>query len=433
LQFRFFGYTLNEIILKDELKMSRLLTISAISAAYFVFAILLNSVGTVILQSINSFSISKPEASTLEGFKDLSIAFVSFLVASIIPRIGYKIALIIGLLIVTVACILTPLIGNFLIIKLLFACIGVSFALVKVSVYSIIGQLSTSVKSHSSLLSTVEGIFMIGSLTGYWLFSFYIDPTAKESTGWLDVFYPLAGLILLALLMVSFSSISKVETASLSSSFFSGFIEMIKMSYQRLVLIFVISVFLYVLIEQGIGTWLPTFNSEVLGLPANISVQMTSVFAASLALGRLLAGQVLRYINWYMLLNICIGSMILIILTLLPLTQTPSTGTVTSILDAPLVAYLLPLIGLMMAPIYPVLNSVMLSSLDNSKHAAMTGLIVVFSALGGTTGSILTGFSFEAFGGQKAFYLSLIPMGLILVSLYYFKTATQKTFDLKSI
>ena len=205
------------------------------------------------------------------------------------------------------------------------------------------------------------------------------------------------------------------------------------MSYQRLVLIFVISVFLYVLIEQGIGTWLPTFNSEVLGLPANISVQMTSVFAASLALGRLLAGQVLRYINWYMLLNICIGSMILIILTLLPLTQTPSTGTVTSILDAPLVAYLLPLIGLMMAPIYPVLNSVMLSSLDNSKHAAMTGLIVVFSALGGTTGSILTGFSFEAFGGQKAFYLSLIPMGLILVSLYYFKTATQKTFDLKSI
>jgi len=57
----------------------------------------------------------------------------------------------------------------------------------------------------------------------------------------------------------------------------------------------------------------------------------------------------------------------------------------------------------------------------------MTGFIVVFSALGGTTGSIITGFSFQAFGGQKAFYLSLIPMALILVSLYFFKVATKKT------
>jgi fucose permease len=412
--------------------MSRFITITAIAACYFVFAILLNSVGTVILQSINSFDISKPEASTLEGFKDLSIAFVSFFVASVIPRIGYKIALVIGLVIVTIACILTPLVGSFVVIKLLFACIGVSFALVKVSVYSIVGQLSDSVKSHSSLLNTVEGIFMLGSLAGYWLFSFYIDPTAKDANGWLNVYYPLAGLLVLTIFLVSLSSISKVEKTSLSSGFLSGLLEMIKMSYQRLVLIFVISVFLYVLIEQGIGTWLPTFNSEVLGLPTNVSVQMTSIFAASLALGRLLAGQVLRYINWYTLLNICLLSMILIILTLLPLTQISSTDIVTSIFDAPMVAYLLPLIGLMMAPIYPILNSVMLSSLACSKHAAMTGLIVVFSALGGTTGSIITGFSFQAFGGQKAFYLSLIPMGLILVSLYFFKTATQTQSAIKS-
>ena len=85
--------------------MSRFITISAIAASYFVFAILLNSVGTVILQSIHSFDISKPQASTLEGFKDLSIALVSFFIASVIPRIGYKVALLIGLTIVAVACL----------------------------------------------------------------------------------------------------------------------------------------------------------------------------------------------------------------------------------------------------------------------------------------------------------------------------------------
>ncbi len=431
MHFNFIGYTLTKIIIKDELPMSRLITISAIAVSYFVFAILLNSVGTVILQSINSFGISKPEASTLEGFKDLSIAFVSFFIASIIPRIGYKVTLMIGLSLVTLACLLTPMVGSFWVIKLLFACIGVSFALVKVSVYSIIGQLSPSVKAHSSLLNTIEGIFMLGSLSGYWLFSFYVDPNMTTSTDWLGVYYPLAGMIALTLVLVAFSSIEKAEINSTNESMISSFIHMIKMSFQPLVLVFVVSIFLYVLIEQGIGTWLPTFNNEVLGLPSNVSVQITSIFAAALAIGRLLAGQVLRVIHWYPLLNICLTAMGLIIIVLLPLTELTSTNTVNSIFDAPAVAYLLPLIGLMMAPIYPVLNSVMLSSLARSKHAAMTGLIVIFSALGGTTGSIITGYSFQEFGGQSAFYLSLIPMGLILISLYFFKNSTQKMLDIK--
>lgn len=407
--------------------MSRFIVVAAIAASYFVFAILLNSVGTVILQSINSFELTKPQASVLEGFKDLSIAFVSFFVAALIPRIGYKIALLVGLVIVGIACFFTPVIGNFIVIKLLFACIGVSFALVKVSVYSIIGQLTDSVKSHSSLLNTIEGIFMLGSLSGYWIFSFYVSPTADKSLDWLNVYYLLTGLIAVAFLLVVFSSINNKPSVAENTTFLNDFIQMIKMSYQPLVLIFVISIFLYVLIEQGIGTWLPTFNNEVLGLPSDVSIQMTSIFAAALALGRLLAGQILRVINWYTFLNVCLVCMAAIILILLPLTQKTQVGVITDIFNAPMVAYLLPLIGLMMAPIYPVLNSVMLSSLIQSKQAAMTGLIVVFSALGGTTGSMITGYFFELFGGQQAFYLSLIPIGLILISLYFFKTATQKS------
>ncbi|MFM8486112.1 MAG: MFS transporter, partial [Bacteroidota bacterium] len=57
---------------------------------YFVFAILLNSVGTVILQVQNNFGVSEGSASVLEAFKDLSVAAVSFLLSSFITRIGYK-------------------------------------------------------------------------------------------------------------------------------------------------------------------------------------------------------------------------------------------------------------------------------------------------------------------------------------------------------
>ncbi|MFM2326553.1 MAG: hypothetical protein RIR31_755, partial [Bacteroidota bacterium] len=43
---------------------------------YFVFAILLNSVGTVILLVQKSFDVTKSQVAVLEPFKDLSIAIV---------------------------------------------------------------------------------------------------------------------------------------------------------------------------------------------------------------------------------------------------------------------------------------------------------------------------------------------------------------------
>lgn len=405
--------------------MPRSLTIVAIAASYFIFAILLNSVGTVILQSINSFDISKPQASVLEGFKDLSIAAVSFLVASFIPRIGYKAAMMGALVLVGVLCTLVPSIGSFWMIKLLFAGIGTAFALVKVSVYAIIGQLTNTTRGHSSLMNTIEGIFMLGVLSGYWIFSAFIDKNDASNPQWLTVYYLLALLIAVALLLVFLAPIERESATHRQANLLSEFLSMLKLVYQPLVLIFVLSVFLYVLIEQGIGTWLPTFNQEVLGLPVHVSIQITSVFAVSLAVGRLLAGAVLRRVNWYPFLNVCLLLMAVLIVVSLPLAEKVPENSVTSVLHVPFAAMLFPLIGLLMAPIYPVLNSVMLSALPRYQHAPMTGLIVVFSALGGTTGSIITGLVFDKMGGQQAFFLSLIPIGLILITLFFFRRTSK--------
>ena len=407
--------------------MPRTLTLVAIAACYFVFAILLNSVGTVILQSINSFDVSKPDASTLEGFKDLSIAFVSFAVASFIPRVGYKLSLLVALLVVALMCLITPMLASFWAIKLLFACIGSAFALIKVSVYTVIGQLSDDTRSHSALLNTIEGIFMLGVLSGYWVFSAYIDPQAPASLGWLNVYYLLAAVCFVVAAIVYVAPIAGAQTDSKEHNAMRDFVDMLKLTYQPLVLIFVVSIFFYVLIEQGIGTWLPTFNSEVLGLPVDVSVQITSIFAAALAAGRLLAGQLLKHINWYHFLNICLICMAGLMLLALPLAQKVTPGSVTGFFDVPVAAFLLPLVGLMMAPIYPIINSVMLSAVAPSQQASMTGLIVVFSALGGTTGSIITGLVFDSFGGQNAFYLSILPMVFIAVSLHLFRTVNSKT------
>jgi fucose permease len=99
---------------------------------------------------------------------------------------------------------------------------------------------------------------------------------------------------------------------------------------------------------------------------------------------------------------------------------------VDSWLKAPFAAYMFPLIGLLIAPVYPAINSVILSSLPLKQQGPMSGLIVIFSALGGTTGSIITGHIFESYGGQTAFYFSLVPIAILIISLIFFNRLQKK-------
>lgn len=408
--------------------MSRAPILLALSLTYFVFAILLNSVGTVILQVINQYGVTKEAASVLEGFKDLPIAIVSFLVASFLPRVGFRRAMMLGLGIVGLASVAMPLLPFFWMTKLLFLCVGASFALVKVSVYATVGLIASDSKEHAGFLNMIEGLFMVGVLTGYWLFSAFIDSNDPTSSAWLNVYWLLAGLCavnIVTLLAVRFDE-SEARDTHVRTSLSDDFVSMLKLLARPLVYVFVLSAFLYVLIEQGIGTWLPTFNNEILHLPSAMSVQATSIFAACLAIGRLSAGAVLRKVSWYPALNICLLAMGGLILLSLPLTHNIVPSENLTWFNAPMAAFIFPIIGLFMAPIYPAINSVMLSALPKHQHAAMTGLIVIFSALGGTTGSVITGFTFSEFGGQTAFYLSLVPIAGIMTALFFFKRETDK-------
>jgi fucose permease len=395
---------------------------------YFVFAILLNSVGTVILQVQGNYNVSESSASVLEAFKDLSIAIVSFLVASYITRIGYKNAMLIALALVMLACLAMPTLGGFAMTKVLFAATGTSFALIKVSVYATIGIVTENKKEHASFMNFIESFFMIGILTGYFIFSAFVDDQNPASTSWLNVYYLLAGIATVAFLLLLSTSLDESAVKSEGSKpFLEDFSDMIKLAIKPLVLVFIMSAFTYVLIEQSIMSWLPTFNSKVLNLPTTLSIQMASILAASTALGRFSAGFALRKIHWFRVLIVCLLAAGVLVLVAIPLAQASRGVEVTGWSNAPLGAFVFPLIGLFIAPIYPAINSVILSTLPARQHGPMSGLIVIFSALGGTTGSIITGNIFEAFGGQTAFYFSLLPISILIICLYFFNRIQKKS------
>jgi fucose permease len=390
---------------------------------YFVFAILLNSVGIVILKSMSNYHVDEVQASTLELFKDLSIAIVSFLIASILPKIGYKNAMLTGLAIVIAGCVIMQATNSFTGARLLFAMVGISFALIKVSVYSMIGLVTDSQKEHSALMSSIEGVFMFGIALAYFLFPAFNAP--EDANAWLNVYWLLAGLSLVAFGFLYFTNVEndKVVKADNAKPDIAAMFQLMALGS---VLAFLVCAFLFVMIEQGVMTWLPTFNKNVLQLPENISIMMASVLAISLGVGRIVAGYLSSKFSWlYMLIAFIVCAMVNVVFVL-PKAVGMNPQVITTFSDIPWIAFAFPLVGFFIAPVYPILNSIILSSLPKEKQSIMTGLIIVFSALGGTLGSRIIGYLFKSVGAGNAFYYLLIPMWMIIAGMIVLNKLVQK-------
>jgi MFS transporter, FHS family, glucose/mannose:H+ symporter len=391
---------------------------------YFVFAILLNSVGILIQKSINSYGVDEVKASSLEAFKDLSIAIVSFLVGSFLPRLGYKKGMLIALALVFAGCLGMYWGNSFTSVRILFACVGISFAVIKVSVYSLIGIITTNDKEHKSVLSSIESFFMIGIAAGFVAFPFFYSDTNPDA--WLRIYLVLAALVAVSFFILLFSNFN-IKYEIPGTSIKNDFLQMIGLLKRPLVLVFAIAAFMYVMTEQGIMSWLPVFNEKVIHLPVKTSIYMAVILMLSIALGRYVSSILVKKISWIYILTICLIGAALMVLFVLPQTQNLAPKEIKSLGDVPIIAYVFPLIGFFLAPIYPLINSFVLSSTEKIFHSPMAGLLTFFSAIGGTLGSRLVGYLFKNIGGQKAFYFSLIPMASLLICLFFFSKFQKKS------
>ena len=388
---------------------------------FFVFAALLNSVGILVERSQTVYGISKGDAAVLEPFKDLSIALVAFFVGSFLPKLGYKKALLISLAIVFFACLGMYFLNSFLGVKLLFLATGVCFAVVKVSVLALIGEVSKDEKEHSSLMNLTESIFMVGIMTMYLIFPLFYSDT--DPNAWLKGFLVLAGFLAAAFLFVFFSPL-EVQIQD-KTSLKQSVSEMKNLLKSRLVLIFACFAFFYVMTEQGIMSWLPTFNNHVLHLSPKLSAQMAVILMVSIALGRFISSILTKKIRWFSIALVCVFAAGIFVLLVLPLAKNVHPGNVETLTDIPLVAFLFPLIGLFLAPMYPLVNSALLSNTPKNLQSSLAGILTFFSAVGGTVGSLVIGNVFEKLGGDNIFYLSLLPLGILLITFIFINRWTK--------
>jgi fucose permease len=390
---------------------------------YFVFAALLNSVGLLIQKSQNIYDVLPKTASLLEPAKDLTIAFVAFLIGSFLPKLGYKKGMLISLSVVFLGCFIMYFGDSFWSVMILFACTGFSFAIIKVSVMALIGVVVNTEKEHKTIMSYIESVFMLGIVFAYVIFPMFYSDTDPKA--WLNVYLVLAILIALVFVFILFSefNLPKIENPK---SFKEDFNDMIGLLSKPIMILFVIFAFMYVMTEQGIMSWLPTFNQKILHLNEKLAGQMAVILMLSIAFGRFISGMIVKKIHWYIYLTLCLFGAASLILFVLPMASDIEITEISSITQVPLIGFVFPLIGLFLAPIYPIVNSTILSATEKQFHGAVAGLLTFFSAVGGTFGSLTIGYLFEKIGGSKAFYFALFPLSILIVVIYFIHKLNKK-------
>ncbi|QMU64285.1 MAG: MFS transporter [Flavobacteriaceae bacterium] len=382
---------------------------------YFVFAALLNSVGILIERSQEVYGVSKDSAALLELFKDIPIAIISFIIGSFLPKIGYKKGMLFALAFVFLGC-LGMYYGNaFWVVKILFAVTGMSFAIVKVSVYALIGYATNTKKDHSQLMSYIETTFMVGIIFMYTVFPLFYSDT--DPNGWLRGYVLMAAIIGISFFIILLSKFNLhiEETTTTLRQDFSNMLQLFK---TPVIWLFAVFAFFYVMTEQGIMTWLPTFNKETLNIKAKLASQMAVILMASFAFGRFITGLLIKKIKWVYIATTGLLLAVVLVLLILPMASNVPNQTAGKLSDLPLVSFLFPMIGLFLAPLYPLISSTVLSNTDKSQHSSLAGILTFFSAAGGTIGSFIIGSLFDLLGGNNVFYLSLVPMAIILFAIF---------------
>jgi len=379
---------------------------------FLIFSMVLNCMGIVILQ-LSEANITYEKLGFLESFKDLPIAFISLFAVNFIGKTGTKKALISALVIVGISSCFLPFIEDFWFYKVWFAIIGTCFAVGKICVFGIIRNNISDEKSLAKMMNSVEASFMVGIFvvnTGFgWLIS------SRYSEYWKFGFLSISVLCVVTIFLFSKLNISETQKKD-SKSLISELSAFVKPA----TVVFLFVIFFIVFVEQGFNSWLPSFYKNHLNVNSFFALQATSFLALFSYAGRTLTANIIQRFSLSRYYILCLFLIIGVLMIILGIQYFDSV-------NSSIILFLFPVIGLFLAPLYPVINSKMISKIDKEKINLFTSLIVIFSSLGSSVSSIIMAVLFgKQLLNYYPLYILLAVSVLFTVSLVYFRLTAKK-------
>lgn len=379
---------------------------------FLIFSMVLNCMGIVILQ-LSEAKITYDKLGFLESFKDLPIAFISLFAVNFISKTGTKKSLISALTIVGICSLILPFVEVFWFYKLWFAIIGACFAIGKICVFGIIRNNISDEKSLAKTMNSVEASFMIGIFVVNIGFGWVISSQFSEF--WKFGFLSISVLSAITIFLFSKLPVSEPEKMKNENIF-----KEVAGIANPLIIIFLGVVFSIVFIEQSFNSWLPSFYKNHLKVNSFFALQASSFLALFSYIGRTVTANVIQRFSLTKYYILCLSSIVIVLLIIIGI-------QFSGMDDSKILLFLFPVIGLFLSPLYPVINSKMIATIDKSKANVFTSLIVIFSSLGSSVSSIIMS---VLFGNQLLNYYSVYILSAVIllftISLIYFRFADKK-------
>ncbi|WP_185204412.1 MFS transporter [Chryseobacterium sp. C3] len=368
--------------------------------------------GIVILQ-LSEAKITYDKLGFLESFKDLPIAFISLFAVNFISKTGTKKSLILALTIVGICSLILPFVEVFWFYKVWFAIIGACFAIGKICVFGIIRNNISDEKSLAKTMNSVEASFMIGIFVVNIGFGWVISSQFSEF--WKFGFLSISVLSAITIFLFSKLPVSEPENMENENIF-----KEVAGIANPLLIIFLAVVFSIVFVEQSFNSWLPSFYKNHLKVNSFFALQASSFLALFSYVGRTVTANVIQRFSLSKYYVLCLSSIVAVLLIIIGIQFSGWD-------DSKILLFLFPVIGLFLSPLYPVINSKMIATIDKSKANVLTSLIVIFSSLGSSVSSIIMS---VLFGNQLLNYYSVYILSAVIllftISLIYFRFADKK-------
>lgn len=216
---------------------------------------------------------------------------------------------------------------------------GLAIGIFKTGALALIGDISTSTKSHTATMNMVEGFFGVGAIIGPAIVAHLL--AQGSSWKWL---YVIAGLLCSALLITA----------------------------------------MFIRYPTRIQA------AETVNLRATIALMSNpyalAIFFILRATGRLLGAWLLSQFNWTTVLVLASGAILICF-------AAASLGGIA------VGVYTLPASGLFMSVIYPTLNSKGISCFKKAQHGAASGVILFFTCISAVAAPLAMGAVSDRFGG----------------------------------
>ncbi len=381
--------------------------LSSLTSLFFMWG-LISSLNDILIPRLKSaFELSYAEAMLIQFCFFLAYFVVSIPAGRLVKSVGYKLGIVIGLLVAAVGCAgFYPAASTHsypLFLSALFVLAsGITFLQVAANPYvTALGPAQTA----SSRLTMTQAFNSLGTTLGPWLGGILIlgeaaDAVAGASSGAESVQLPYLGLagllVLLAVVMISLRLPQVEEAEEEGSDPDSDTLPDAGSAwgYSHLVL-GALGIFVYVGAEVSIGSFLINFfaDESIAGLEEAQAAKYVSFywggamvgrFAGALAMRRIDAGKALAF-------NATLASLFVL------LTVTGSgTFAMWTIL----------LVGLCNSIMFPTIFSLAITGLG--KHTSQASGILCLAIVGGALIPLLQGYVADIYGVQRAFSVAVI-------------------------